>query len=165
MGAVYRAERADGHYDREVAAEAAGAGRCARGRRVAGRRLDAERRILARLEHPRIARLYDGGVTADGLPYLAMELVDGEPITDYADAHDLGLMPEVHLMVQACEAVAYAHRRLVIHRDLKPSNMLVAAGGEGSRWSNCWTSASPRCWTNRRFPDIRQPRDRGAAPH
>ena len=132
MGAVYRAERADGLYDREVALKLLAPGVALAGGEWLARRLDAERRILARLEHPGIARLYDGGITDDGLPYLAMELVDGEPITDYADAHALGLRQRLRLMVQACEAVAYAHRRLVVHRDLKPSNLLVASGDAGA---------------------------------
>ena len=138
MGAVYRAKRADGLYDREVALKLLAPGVALAGGEWLARRLDAERRILARLEHPGIARLYDGGVTDDGLPYLAMELVDGEPITDYADAHALGLRQRLRLMVQACEAVAYAHRRLVVHRDLKPSNLLVASGDGASEDATAW---------------------------
>ena len=125
MGVVYRAERADGLFTREVALKRL---HPAHGRALAGR-LDAERRTLARLEHDGIARLYDGGVDADGAPYLVMELVDGAPITAYADAERLGTADRVALFVRVCEAVAYAHRHLVVHRDLKPSNVFVTAAG------------------------------------
>ncbi len=132
MGAVYRAERADGLYEREVALKLLRPGLPTAD--LAGR-LRAERQVLARLEHPGVARLYDGGVTEEGLPYLAMELVRGEPLTDFAEARALPLRDRVRLFVRVCEAVAYAHRALVVHRDLKPSNILAAeaeagAGGE-----------------------------------
>ena len=123
-GTVYRAVRADGAFDREVALK------LIRGGAGAARRLDAERRVLARLEHPGIARLYDGGTVAgglgDGAPYLVMERVDGVPLTDAARALDLDA--RLDLMLAVCDAVAYAHRHLVVHRDLKPSNVLVDAG-------------------------------------
>ncbi len=122
MGTVYRAERADGTYERTVAVKLLRPGNDIEA--LAGR-LRAERRLLARLEHPLIARLYDGGVTEDGLPYLAMELVHGEPVTAYAEARGLGVEARLRLFRQVCEAVAYAHRALVVHRDLKPSNVLV----------------------------------------
>ena len=93
------------------------------------RRLDAERRTLARLEHDGIARLYDGGVDDDGAPFLVMEIVDGEPITAYADRAGLDSAARVALFVRVCEAVAYAHRHLVVHRDLKPSNVFVTPDG------------------------------------
>jgi len=92
-------------------------------------RFHAERRILAGLEHPGIARLLDGGTASDGRPYLAMELVEGEPITTYCDRHRLGVDARLALFAQACDAVAYAHARLVVHRDLKPSNVLVTDDG------------------------------------
>ena len=126
MGVVYRAERADGLFERAVALKRLRPGP---GRRQLAGRLQAERRTLARLEHPGIARLYDGGVSPDGTPYLAMELVDGQPITAYADAQGLGVRGRVALLAQTCDAVAYAHARLVVHRDLKPSNVLVGAEG------------------------------------
>ncbi|MEM0963463.1 MAG: serine/threonine-protein kinase, partial [Bacteroidota bacterium] len=94
-------------------------------------RFHTERRILAGLEHPGIARLMDGGVASDGRPYLAMEFVDGEPITTYCDRHRLGVDARLRLFEDVCDAVAYAHRRLVVHRDLKPSNVLVAETASG----------------------------------
>ena len=120
MSTVYRAARADGAFDREVALK------LIRGAAHA-RRLDAERRILARLEHDGIARLYDGGALPDGAPYLVMELVHGQPLIEAARARPLDA--RVELLLQVCDAVAYAHRNLVVHRDLKPSNILVDAGG------------------------------------
>ena len=90
-----------------------------------------ERAVLAGLDHPHIARLLDGGETADGQPYLATEVVAGEPITDYCDRRGLGVEARVRLLLQVCDAVSYAHRRLVVHRDLKPSNVLAADGPEG----------------------------------
>ncbi len=88
-----------------------------------------ERGILARLTHPNIARLLDGGVAEDGRPFLAMEYVDGTPITEYCDEHGLDVDARLRLFLDACAAVAYAHRNLVVHRDLKPSNILVARDG------------------------------------
>jgi non-specific serine/threonine protein kinase/serine/threonine-protein kinase len=129
MGAVYRAVRADGAYERAVAVKLLHPGLDAGG--ALARRLAAERRILARLEHPGIARLYDGGVSADGLPYLVMELVDGAPLTAYAERHALPADDRLRVFLQVCDAVAYAHRHLVVHRDLKPSNVLVADDGRG----------------------------------
>ncbi len=125
MGVVYRARRADGVFDREVALKRLRAGQDP----DLARRLDAERRTLARLEHDGIARLYDGGVDADGAPFLVMECIDGEPITAYADHAGLGVPARVALFVRVCEAVAYAHRHLVVHRDLKPSNVFVTPEG------------------------------------
>src|SRR6056297_381956 len=89
------------------------------------RRFLAERQILATLDHPNIARLLDGGVTDDGRPYFVMELVEGQPITDYCDGHRLSVDDRLVLFERVCEAVQYAHRNLVVHRDLKPSNVLV----------------------------------------
>ncbi|GAH37407.1 unnamed protein product, partial [marine sediment metagenome] len=90
-------------------------------------RFRQERQILARLEHPNIARLIDGGVDAQGAPYLAMEYVDGVPITVYAEEHGLGLRARLQLFAEVCDAVQFAHRNLIVHRDLKPSNIFVAA--------------------------------------
>ncbi|MDZ3823383.1 MAG: serine/threonine-protein kinase [Pseudoxanthomonas sp.] len=84
-----------------------------------------EHRALASLSHPNIAHLIDGGVTADGHPYLAMEYVDGVPVTDYAARHQLGVRERLRLVSVVCRAVAAAHRALIVHRDLKPSNILV----------------------------------------
>jgi serine/threonine-protein kinase len=127
MGAVYAAERVDGGFGQSVAVK------------LVKRGLDtdevlarfaAERRILARLEHPRVARLIDGGVTDDGVPWFAMERVDGRPITEFVAERALALGARLALLVEVCGAVAYAHRNLVVHRDLKPSNVLVTAEGE-----------------------------------
>ena len=125
MGVVYRAERDDGLFERAVALKQIRPGL---GRALAGR-LDAERHVLARLEHDGIARLYDGGVGADGTPYVVMELADGAPITEHADAAGLNVEARVRLFVRVCQAVAYAHQRLVVHRDLKPSNVFVTPDG------------------------------------
>jgi len=126
MGAVYLAERVDGQFDQCVALklvrDPAGAGDLVD-------RFLRERRILARLTHPNIARLLDGGVSEDGRPFLAMEYVDGTPITAYCDEHRLDVDARLILFLDACEAVAYAHRSLVVHRDLKPGNILVSADG------------------------------------
>lgn len=89
-----------------------------------------EHRLLARLEHPRIARMLDAGVTEGGTAFLAMEYVEGLPLTEYCSAHALGLTARLHLFLQVCEAVEYAHRHLIIHRDLKPGNILVDAKGQ-----------------------------------
>ena len=126
MGTVYRAVRADGLFEQTVAVKVV-----KRGMDSAAvlRRFDAERRILARLDHPGIARVLDGGLTDDGRPWLAMEFVEGEPITDHCDRLGLGVDARVDLFRKVCEAVAYAHRQLVVHRDLKPSNVLVTAEG------------------------------------
>ncbi len=93
------------------------------------RRFHAERQILARLEHPAIARLLDGGTTADGLPYFAMEYVEGIPIDRYCDAHRLDTGARLRLFLEVCSALELAHRNLVVHRDLKPGNILVDAAG------------------------------------
>jgi serine/threonine protein kinase len=87
-----------------------------------------ERRILARLHHPHIAHLLDGGVSEDGAPYIIMELIKGVPITDHAAALGLDLAARLALFRDACEALEYAHRELVVHADVKPSNVVVAEG-------------------------------------
>lgn len=125
MGDVYRAERADGAYEREIAVKLV---RSVRLRSVAAFR--RERQILARLDHPGIATLLDGGVTDEGVPFLAMELVEGRPITDYARDEQLDIKERLQLVLEVIEAVDYAHRNLVVHRDLKPSNILVSASGQ-----------------------------------
>jgi tetratricopeptide (TPR) repeat protein len=126
MGAVYRAVRDDGRYDQQVAVKLLNP---ASDGAAAKARLEAERRILARLEHPHIARLLDGGSTNDGVPYLVMEFVDGQPIDAWCDIHGADTAMRLRLFVQVCRAVDHAHRNLVVHRDLKPSNILV--DGEG----------------------------------
>ncbi|HEY5808739.1 MAG TPA: protein kinase [Povalibacter sp.] len=93
-------------------------------------RVNQERDILASLEHPNIARLYDAGVSADGRPYLALEYIEGQPIDTYCRDHVLDMRTRVHLIAQIARAVAYAHSRLIVHRDLKPSNILIDAQGQ-----------------------------------
>jgi eukaryotic-like serine/threonine-protein kinase len=127
MGTVYLAERDDGQFEQRVALKLI---RHPSGAQGAVRRFLEERRILALLEHSGIARLVDGGVTADGQPYFAMEYVDGEPIDRFCDAHGLSIDGRLELFGAVCEAVEYAHRHLVVHRDLKPSNILVTADGQ-----------------------------------
>jgi len=126
MGVVYLAERSDGLFQRRVAIKVLRQG-------VGGeeeRRFLAERRILARLDHPGIARLIDAGTTSDRQPYLVMELVEGRPITEYCEAERLDVERRLELFRIICEAVQFAHGHLVIHRDLKPSNILVDAEGQ-----------------------------------
>lgn len=126
MGVVYRAQRADGLYDREVALKLlAPDPLLSSGERLA-KRMASERQILARLDHDGIARMYDGGVTEDGLPYLALELVEGTTIISYASENSLPVSDRVKLFVRVCEAVAYAHRNLIVHRDIKPAHILVS---------------------------------------
>ena len=127
MGEVLLAERADGLFDQRVAIKLLRRG-MASDEILA--RFTRERRILARLEHPHIARLLDGGATEDGRPYFVMELVEGEPITDYCRSRNLAVEPRLELLQDCCDAVAAAHRNLVVHRDLKPSNVLVTKSGE-----------------------------------
>jgi len=88
-------------------------------------RFEAERQALALMDHPHIAKVFDGGATGSGRPYFVMELVDGTPITDYCDAASAGLRERLELFVKVCEAVQHAHQKGVIHRDIKPSNVLV----------------------------------------
>jgi serine/threonine-protein kinase len=127
MGVVYLATRADGQFDKQVALK------------LVRRGLDTdeilerfrrERQILARLEHPHIARLLDGGIAPDGRPYLVMDYVQGEPITTFCNRQAAGIEERLRLFREVCETVQYAHRNLIIHRDLKPSNILVNDAGE-----------------------------------
>ena len=127
MGVVYLAEREGAEFQQRVALKLVrhlGATDAVR------RRFVEERRILALLEHPNIAHLIDGGLTTEGLPYFAMELVEGEPIDTYCSSRHLSIDQRIDLFVEVCEAVQYAHEHLVIHRDLKPSNILVRADGQ-----------------------------------
>ena len=126
MGEVYRAIRVDDQYQKEVAIKLIRAGRESQ---LVIARFKNERQILADLEHPNIARLLDGDTTADGIPYFAMELIEGESILDYCDRNSLDLPQRLHLFLQVCSAVQFAHQHLVIHRDLKPANILVTASG------------------------------------
>ena len=126
MGEVYLAERADGSFEQRVALKLLKRGLDSE-ELVA--RFVRERQILARLAHPGIARLYDGGVATDGRPFFALEHVEGLPITDHADRHELALEARLDLFLAVCAAVEAAHRSLVVHRDLKPSNVLVTPEG------------------------------------
>ena len=127
MAEVWLARRADGAFKREVALKLPMLAHAQAGLEA---RFARERDILASLEHPHIARLYDAGVGPEGLPYLSMEYVQGEPLTDWSDAHRLGIPERLGLILQVLEAVQYAHEKKVIHRDLKPSNILVTESGQ-----------------------------------
>jgi serine/threonine-protein kinase len=127
MGTVYLAERDDDAYERQVAVKVLRSGI---GNAAALHRFLAERQILARLEHSGIARLYDGGTTPDGRPFLVMELVAGAPIDEYCDGHRLPSADRLRLFRLVCDAVQHAHQNLLVHRDLKPANILVTAAGE-----------------------------------
>jgi tetratricopeptide (TPR) repeat protein/tRNA A-37 threonylcarbamoyl transferase component Bud32 len=126
MGTVYLAERIDGHFEQQVAVKVLKQGVASA---EALRRFLQERQILARLQHPGIARLLDGGVTTEGTPYFVMERVEGRPLTTYCDQERLGVDGRLRVFLAVCDAVRYAHRNLVVHRDLKPSNVLVDAAG------------------------------------
>ena len=124
MGAVYAGDRVEGGFRQTVAVKL-----------VSGlhpgltARFERERQILAELRHPNIAQLIDGGETADGMPYFAMEYIDGCPITEYAEREALDAPARVRLLIEVAEALAYAHRRHIVHRDIKPSNILVDREG------------------------------------
>ncbi len=126
MGAVYLAERDDELFHKRVAIKVI---------RFTGeperlKRFKSEREILARLNHPNIAQLYDGGITEEGAPYLVMEYVEGVPIDTYCNTHRLSIEARLRLFTRVCRAVHYAHQNLIVHRDLKPSNIMVNAEGE-----------------------------------
>jgi eukaryotic-like serine/threonine-protein kinase len=124
MGDVYEGVRARGDFEQRVAIKIL--------QREAGaqlERFEAERQILARLEHSGIGRLYDGGITEDGRPFMVMEYVEGRSVTEFCVMTHATFEGRLTLFIQICEAVAYAHRNLIVHRDLKPSNILVTPGG------------------------------------
>ncbi|MDI4631425.1 protein kinase [Pelomonas sp. V22] len=126
MGEVWLARRVDGAYQREVALKLPHAHLLAG---TVRERFERERDILASLSHPNIARFYDAGLSAHGQPYLALEAVEGLPITRWADEHRLDLPARIRLFIQVTAAVEYAHGKLIAHRDLKPANVLVDAEG------------------------------------
>jgi serine/threonine protein kinase/tetratricopeptide (TPR) repeat protein len=126
MSTVYRGERPDGSQRRVVAIKVLH--QAAMHPRLRSR-LHSERQILATLDHPYIARLFDSGELEDGTPYLMMEHVDGQSFHAYCDQRRLSLRERVDLFVKVCEAVQFAHRNLVVHRDIKPDNILVMADG------------------------------------
>jgi serine/threonine protein kinase len=127
MGTVYLAERADDQFRKDVALKVLP--RWRRGNRGGYQRFLEERQILAKLDHPGIAHLLDGGVTTDGIPWFAMEYIAGEPIDLYCETRHLSVEARLQLFRDVCSAVQYAHRNLVVHRDLKPSNILVGPDG------------------------------------
>ena len=126
MGVVYRAARDDGAFEQQVALKLLKHGV---ERAEAFERFRRERQLLAALSHPNIARLIDGGATAEGVPYLVMELVAGTRLDRWCDERQLPIEARLRLFLDVCAAVQHAHQRLVIHRDLKPSNVLVGADG------------------------------------
>ncbi|HEV7764958.1 MAG TPA: serine/threonine-protein kinase [Thermoanaerobaculia bacterium] len=126
MGAVYAVARDDGAFQQHAALKIVRADVDSEHGR---RRFLEERQILAHLNHPNIARLLDGGETDDGVPFLVMEAVDGLPITEHCDAHNLPLHARLRLFAIVCRAVHFAHTQLIVHRDLKPSNILVTSDG------------------------------------
>jgi serine/threonine-protein kinase len=127
MGKVYLAARADDLYRKEVAIKTVQGGLGQN--RALLLRFRSERQILANLDHPAIARLLDGGITDDGLPYLVMEYVNGIRVDDYCRINKLGTEQRLQLFCAVCAAVEYAHKNLVVHRDIKPANILVTAEG------------------------------------
>ncbi len=127
MAAVFLGERVGADFDQQVAIKLLRRGLYSE---LEQRLFQRERQVLAALDHPNIAHLIDGGVTAAGIPYLIMEHVDGVPITVHALGHRLDVRGRLKLFLRVCRAVEAAHRNLVVHRDIKPSNILVSAGGE-----------------------------------
>ena len=126
MGVVYEAVRRDQGFERSVAVKLVKRGMDTD---FILRRFESERRILADLDHPNIARVLDGGETSDGLPYFVMELIQGESLLDYCQHRRLDIAGKLALFRQVCSAVTYAHQRLVIHRDIKPANIVVTEEG------------------------------------
>ena len=126
MGEVFRGLRADDQYQREVAIKLVRVGADADS---VIRRFKHERQILASLDHPNIAHLLDAGTTQDGVPYVVMDLIEGEQIDDYCNSSNLSTTARLELFLQVCSAVRYAHQRLIVHRDIKPTNILVTKTG------------------------------------
>lgn len=126
MGKVYLARRVDQQYEKRVAVKVIKRGMDTD---EVLRRFRHERQTLANLDHPHIARLFDGGVGPNGLPYLVMEFIEGVPIDEFCDRHSFSVRRRIQIFRQVCEAVDYAHRNLVVHRDLKPANILVNEDG------------------------------------
>src|SRR5690606_3998680 len=122
MGQVWLAHHGEGTYHRKVALKLLRPGLADPGLLA---RFHLEREILARLAHPHIAHLLQAGTSGDGQPYLVLEYVEGEPVTDWCHARAVPLAERLRLFTQVCEAVSHAHANLVVHRDLKPSNILV----------------------------------------
>ena len=127
MGAVFQAERDDEQFRMTVAIKLVRPNLLTPEMLA---RFKTERQILASLDHPNIAHLLDGGTTANGTPYVVIEYIDGEPITDYSRRHDLSIRERIRLFRKVCSAVHYAHQSLIVHRDLKPGNILVTKDAE-----------------------------------
>ena len=146
MGRVYLAHRADGQFDQQVAIKQMHAMLSPSEGMIS--RFRAERQILANLEHPNIARLLGGGVTAEGLPYLVMEFVKGTPVVEYCLSRKLSVEQRLSLFREICGAVEYAHTQLIVHRDIKPANILITDDGV----SNCSISGLQNCLYHRTVP-------------
>jgi serine/threonine protein kinase len=140
MAEVYLAHRVDGQHEQRAAVK------------VMSRyfttpeyidRFRRERQLLARLEHPNVARLLDGGVSQDGEPYLVMEYIEGQRLNAYCDSKGLPIVERVKLMQRLCLAVESAHRNLILHRDIKPSNVLATADGIVKLLRGCLKSPHP----------------------
>jgi serine/threonine-protein kinase len=127
MGTVFLAVRSDDEYQKQVAIKLV---KSSGAYSEILRRFRSERQILAKLDHPNIARLFDGGTIQNGLPYVVMEFVEGEPIDQYSDRNKLSINERLQLFRKVCSAVQYAHQNLVVHRDIKPANILVTQDGE-----------------------------------
>ena len=127
MGSVFKAKRADGSYDRQVAIKILRRGMDTPSNIA---RFKRERNILANLDHPHIAQMLDGGLTDQGLPYLVMECIDGVPLLSYCDRNKLSIPERLELFEDVCKAVNHAHQNAIIHRDLKPSNIFVTDAGD-----------------------------------
>ena len=126
MGAVYKADRTGGDFHHTVAIKLIKQGLNSKENI---RRFKIEREVLAGLNHPNIAQLYDGGINSEGVPYLVMEFVDGIPIDQYCNEHHLTIDERLTLFKDVCSAIQYAHNNLVIHRDLKNQNVFVNRNG------------------------------------
>ncbi|MEE4304075.1 MAG: serine/threonine-protein kinase [Wenzhouxiangella sp.] len=126
MGTVFRAHRVDGGFEQYVALKLLSA---SEPDPVLFQLFQRERQLLAQLDHPGIARLIDGGLTEDWQPWFAMEYIEGLPLHEFADSRRLSVAQRIELVIQVCEAIDHAHRRLVIHRDIKPGNLLVDESG------------------------------------
>ncbi len=125
MSVVYLAERADGAYQQQVAVKLMLSATAT----DAAKRVGRERQALAALNHANIARLVDGGVSVEGIPYLVMDFVDGERIDDWCDHNQLDVNARVRLALAVCDAVQHAHQQLIVHRDIKPANILITKQG------------------------------------
>jgi eukaryotic-like serine/threonine-protein kinase len=171
MGVVYLVERADRHYNKRMALKLVKRGMDTD---EVLHRFRHERQILASLEHPNIARLYDGGASEDGRPYLVMEYVEGEPITTYCDTRNLSIDERLRLFATVCNSVQFAHQNLIVHRDLKPSNVMVTRTGDVRlldfgiakllQESEVDDRAYTRPWARRVTPQYASPEQLSAGP-